>query len=70
MAAVAELEAGLISSRTRVPLQAAKACGKKLGGDRGDELTDKARTLGCKAFTERVQERAADLAHIVTELRA
>jgi DNA invertase Pin-like site-specific DNA recombinase len=54
MAAVAEFEAGLISSRTSVPLQVSKACGKKLGGDRGYELTDKADKLGSKAFTDRV----------------
>jgi hypothetical protein len=43
MAAVAELEAGMISSRTKAALAAAKARGKKLGGNRGVELSETAR---------------------------
>src|SRR5450432_1417689 len=62
MASVAELEAGMIAARTRAALQAAKARGRKLGGYRGDQLTDAARAMGCKAVTDRANARAADLA--------
>ena len=41
MAAVAELEAGMISARTKAALAAAKRRGVKLGGDRGARLTRK-----------------------------
>jgi DNA invertase Pin-like site-specific DNA recombinase len=70
MASVAELEAGLISTRTKAALAAAKARGKKLGGFRGDQLTDKTRALGCQARTARADARAADLAPIIAELQA
>ena len=46
MAAVAELEAGMISKRTRDALAAAKRRGKKLGGDRGARLSATARAAG------------------------
>jgi DNA invertase Pin-like site-specific DNA recombinase len=70
MAAVAELEAGLISSRTKAALQAAKARGRKLGGYRGNQLTAKARQAGVKAVQARADARAADLAPVVAELQA
>jgi DNA invertase Pin-like site-specific DNA recombinase len=67
MAAVAELEAGLISQRTKAALKAAKARGVKLGGFRGVKVDPSA---GSEA-----QRRAADafaerLAGIVVPLRA
>ena len=46
MAAVAELEAGLISSRTKAALAAAKLRGKVLGGNRGAVLSENARAIG------------------------
>src|SRR5262249_16056887 len=46
MAAVAELEAGVISARTKAALAAAKRRGGKVGGDRGAPLKAKARTGG------------------------
>jgi DNA invertase Pin-like site-specific DNA recombinase len=70
MASVAELEAGLISTRAKAALVAAKARGKKLGGFRGDQLTNKARALGNQVRSARAYARAADLAPIIAELQA
>jgi DNA invertase Pin-like site-specific DNA recombinase len=67
MAAVAELEAGLISQRTKAALAAAKARGKVLGGYRGGPKVD---TLaGQRARTERAGARARQLAGVVVPLR-
>jgi DNA invertase Pin-like site-specific DNA recombinase len=70
MAAVAELEAGMISARTKAALAAAKKRGKKLGGDRGARLTAKARAAGRAALQDRARNRAADLAPTIKELQA
>lgn len=70
MAAVAELEAGMISKRTKDALAAAKARGRKLGGNRGVVISRKARMAGCAARTAIAQARAADLAPTMAELRA
>lgn len=69
MAAVAELEAGLISSRTKAALAAAKSRGKKLGGNRGSSLSDAARKAGRTAQTQRADRRAADLEPILRGLQ-
>jgi DNA invertase Pin-like site-specific DNA recombinase len=70
MAAVAELEAGMISKRTKDALAAAKARGRKLGGNRGVVISRKARMAGCAARTAIAQARAADLVPTIAEIRA
>jgi DNA invertase Pin-like site-specific DNA recombinase len=70
MAAVAELEAGLISSRTKAALSAAKARGQRLGGNRGVVLNAKARAMGREAQARVADRRAHDLAPLLDELRA
>jgi DNA invertase Pin-like site-specific DNA recombinase len=64
MASIAELESGMISDRTKGALQAAKARGIKLGGDRGATISDAARQKGiavkqarAEAFAEQARER-------------
>jgi DNA invertase Pin-like site-specific DNA recombinase len=60
MVAVEELEAGMISARTKAALQSAKRHGKKLGGNRGVKPTAKMRALSTAALQRRADARAAD----------
>jgi DNA invertase Pin-like site-specific DNA recombinase len=69
MAAVAELEAGLISTRTKAALAASKARGQKLGGIRGVKLSAKARAEGRAVLVKRAEAHAIDLAPTIAEIR-
>jgi DNA invertase Pin-like site-specific DNA recombinase len=69
MAAVAELEAGLIGERTRKALAAARARGVKLGTPGNLRNGDAGRAMGRAARTKLADERAIDLAPIITDLR-
>jgi DNA invertase Pin-like site-specific DNA recombinase len=70
MVAVAELEAGMISTRTKAALAAAKKRGKKLGGYRGVAPTAKMQAASKKALQARAETRAADVGPTIRELQA
>ena len=76
MVAVAELEAGMISARTKAALAAAKKRGKKLGGRRynskGEVAHGSAKALAAatRVREKRSVQRAADLAPTITALQA
>lgn len=70
MVAVAELEAGMISARTKAALDAAKRRGKQLGGNRGTKPSLKAALKGAAATGARAAKRASDLAPIIAKLQA
>jgi DNA invertase Pin-like site-specific DNA recombinase len=70
MVAVAELEAGMISARTKAALAAAKRRGVELGGFRGRRLTNADRKAAVAAQRAKAQQRASDIAPIVKELQA
>jgi DNA invertase Pin-like site-specific DNA recombinase len=86
MVAVAELEAGMISARTKAALAAVAKRGKKLGGRRrkitgtdakgkkvyGDVVNGsaQARAKATAAVQERADNRAADIAPTIAQLQA
>ena len=67
MAAVAELEAGMISKRTKDALAASKARGKILGGYRGGPKPNP--EIGLKARQERAAVFTSSVRPIITQLR-
>lgn len=69
MASVAELEAGMISSRTRAALAAAKARGVRLGGDRGVVPTNETRALATAAIRGKACAVATDLEPVIRRLK-
>ncbi len=70
MVAVAELEAGMISARTKAALAAAKKRGMKLGGNRGVKPTAKMRARSTAVLQERADARASDIAPTIKALQA
>jgi DNA invertase Pin-like site-specific DNA recombinase len=72
MASVAELEAGLISERTKAALQAAKARGVKLGNPNGARVL-KGRQTGNREAVAKIAanatQRAVNLKGIIEDLR-
>lgn len=67
MAAVAELERGLISERTKAALAAAKARGAKLGGPNFRSGDRSAARAGRRAQSARSVQRAADVLQFVMD---
>jgi DNA invertase Pin-like site-specific DNA recombinase len=71
MVNVAELEAGMISERTRKALQAARERGRKLGGDRGNlpSVAAEGRANSLATRQAKATQRATDLKPIIAALQ-
>lgn len=69
MAAVAELEAGMISTRTKAALAAAKARGVTLGGNRGTTLNASQRAQATAAKRIKAKARADDILPAIEDIR-
>jgi DNA invertase Pin-like site-specific DNA recombinase len=70
MVSVAELEAGMISKRTKDALAQAKKRGVKLGGYRGAKPTARMRARSTEVIQARADARAADIAATIRTLQA
>jgi DNA invertase Pin-like site-specific DNA recombinase len=70
MVSVAELEAGMISARTKAALAQAKKRGVVLGGYRGAKPTAKMRARSTAVLQQRADARAADIGPTVKALQA
>jgi len=70
MAAVAELEAGMISGRTKAALAEAKKRGVRLGGYRGASIDFEARALAVAAKRAKATKIASDIAPIIKDIKA
>lgn len=70
MVAVAELEAGMISARTKAALAEARKRGVRLGGNRGVVPSDEMRAMAQATLQGRADARAAEVGPVIKALRA